>query len=90
VAAALFSQNCSRGDYLYESKTSYKRFMKKQREAKQLKINELERCESGVGRKKMLKMQDDPTMCMKTQGRATECRSRNHALLIEIGRFWRR
>ena len=25
--------------------------------------------------KKILKMQDDPTMCMKTQGRATECHS---------------
>ena len=37
-----------------------------------LSLSRLERCSA----KKMLKMQDDPTISMKTQGRATECRSK--------------
>ena len=61
--------------------------MKKQGKVKSLKINELKSRGSAVRRKKMLKMQDDPTMCMKTQGRATECRSRNHTFLIKLERF---
>jgi hypothetical protein len=40
---------------------------------KSLKRMKLDRQESERAYKKMLKMQDDPTISMKTQGRATDC-----------------
>ena len=60
--------------------------MKKQGKAKSLKINELKSRGSAVRCEKMLKMQDDPTISMKTHGRATECPSRNHTFLIKLER----
>jgi len=46
-------------------------------------------------KKKMLKMQDDPAICMKTQVRATECRSKKRDFLrgnlrrrVQIGGNW--
>jgi len=63
--------------------------VKKQGKVKLLKINELKSRGSPVRRKKMLKMQDDPTKFMKTQGRATECRSRNRTFSIRLERFRR-
>ena len=81
----LFSRNCSRSDYIYENTSSYEKFVKKQGKVKLLKINELKSRGSAVRRKKMLKMQDDPTMCMKTQGRATECPSTKSHFFDQIG-----
>ncbi len=62
--------------------------MKKQDTAKLLKINELKSHGSAVRRKKMLKMKDDPTMCMKTHGLSTECPSTKHTFLIKLDRFY--
>ena len=61
--------------------------MKTQGKVKPLKINELESRGSRGRSKKMLKMQYDPAIFMKTLGRATECRSRNHTFLIKLERF---
>ena len=58
--------------------------MKKQGKVKPLKIDELNGCGSAVRTKKMLKMQDDPAMCMKPQCLATEWRLRNDTFLIEL------
>jgi hypothetical protein len=60
--------------------------VKKQGKFKSLKIKELKSSGSPAGCKKMLKMQDDPTMCMKKQGLATESRSRNHTFSIKLER----
>jgi hypothetical protein len=83
----LFSRNRFQSDYVYENTSCYERSVKKQGEVKSLKIIGLSSCGSAPGRKKMLKMKDDPTMCMKTQDRATECLSRNHIFLIKSERF---
>ncbi len=84
VADAFFCETAPKSDYIYENTSSYEKSVKKQGKAKSLKLNKLKSRGSAVRGKKMLKMQDDPTMSMKTQGRVTECRSRNHTFLIEL------
>jgi hypothetical protein len=76
----LFSRIRSQSDYIYENTSSYEKSVKKQGEVKSLKITGLSSYGSAVRRKKMLKMKDDPTMCMKTQDRATECPSRRNGV----------
>jgi hypothetical protein len=59
--------------------------VKKQGKVKLLKMNGLSASGPVVRGKKMLKMQDDPAMCMKTNGLVTECPSRNRTFLIKMG-----
>jgi hypothetical protein len=50
-------------------------------ENKQVILSLSRRCDAAA--KRMLKMKDDPTISMKTQGRATECPSMKRAFLRE-------
>jgi hypothetical protein len=51
-----------------------------------LKVRQLGFWPEGGGNKKMLKMQDDPTISMKTQGRSTNCPARNPRFCMKFSR----
>ncbi len=65
----VFLRNSFRSDYIYERTASYGISLKKQDKFKSLKTSLLSRCGSFPRREKMLKMQDDPTICMKKQAK---------------------
>ncbi|MGO8814558.1 MAG: hypothetical protein ACLQVG_07795, partial [Terriglobia bacterium] len=54
------------------------------RDSKVMKVSELGFCRRSAETKKMLIMKDDPTISMKTQGRATDCPARKPDFCVKI------
>ena len=80
-------RNLPPGDYIYETNSTSMIFRQNSENFKSLQARKLGVPEDARTIKKMLKMKDDPTMCMKTQGRMTKCPPEILAFLRKSGRI---